>query len=224
MGFSRQEYWGGLPFPSPGNVPAQGSNSGLLLCRQILHLLSHQGSPSVYMYVLSLSLSVHTCAQSCTLKCSSLASVNLELVTIWEESKGFCVSFWSTQASKHLVGSDKPIKINSLYPLKKILFGFWLENTFRTILSYLLWAFLVDQLQSESACNAGDLGSITGLGRSPGEVKGYPLQYSGLENSMDCKVHGIAKSWTRLSDFQFSELLYIPGNYRQPSFPQIVVV
>ena len=38
----------------------------------------------------------------------------------------------------------------------------------------------------ESACNAGDLGSILGLGRSPGEVKGYPLQYSGLENSMDC--------------------------------------
>ena len=38
----------------------------------------------------------------------------------------------------------------------------------------------------ESACNAGDLGSIPGLRRSPGEVKGYPLQYPGLENSMDC--------------------------------------
>ena len=37
----------------------------------------------------------------------------------------------------------------------------------------------------ESACNVGDLGSIPGLGRSPGEGKGYPLQYSGLENSMD---------------------------------------
>ena len=42
----------------------------------------------------------------------------------------------------------------------------------------------------ESACNAGDLASIPGLGRSPGEGKGYPLQYSGLENSMDCIVHG----------------------------------
>ena len=41
----------------------------------------------------------------------------------------------------------------------------------------------------ESACNVGDLGSIPGLGRSPGEGKGYPLQYSGLENSMDCRVH-----------------------------------
>ena len=42
----------------------------------------------------------------------------------------------------------------------------------------------------EYACNAGDLGSIPGLGTSPGEGKGYPLQYSGLENSMDYTVHG----------------------------------
>ena len=55
----------------------------------------------------------------------------------------------------------------------------------------------------EPACNVGDLGLIPGLGRSPGEGKGYPLQYSGLENSMDCIVHGVAKSRTRLSDFHF---------------------
>jgi len=48
----------------------------------------------------------------------------------------------------------------------------------------------------ESACSAGDLGSIPGLGRSPGEGKSYPLQYSGLKNSMDCIVHGVAKSQT----------------------------
>ena len=46
-------------------------------------------------------------------------------------------------------------------------------------------------------------GLIPGLGRSPEEGKGYPFQYSGLENSMDCIVHGVAKSWTRLSDFHF---------------------
>ena len=46
----------------------------------------------------------------------------------------------------------------------------------------------------ESACNVGHLGLVPGLGRFPGEGKGYPLQYSGLENSMDCIVHGIAKS------------------------------
>ena len=55
----------------------------------------------------------------------------------------------------------------------------------------------------ESACNVGDLGSIPGLGRSSGEGKLYPLQYSGLENSMDCIVHGIAKSQTGLNDFHF---------------------
>ena len=48
----------------------------------------------------------------------------------------------------------------------------------------------------ESACNAGDLGSIPGLVRPLGEGKGYPLQYSGLENSMNCKVHEVAKSRT----------------------------
>ena len=58
--------------------------------------------------------------------------------------------------------------------------------------------------KKESACNVGDLGSIPGLGGSPGEGKGYPLQYSGLEKSMDCTVHGVAKSWTRLSDFHFT--------------------
>ena len=55
----------------------------------------------------------------------------------------------------------------------------------------------------ESACNAGDLGLISGLGRSPGEGKGYPLQYSGLENSKDCIVHGVTESRTRLSDFHY---------------------
>ena len=60
-----------------------------------------------------------------------------------------------------------------------------------------------------SACNAGDLGSIPGLGRSPGEGNGNPLQYSCLENPMDrgawwATVHGVAKSQTGLSDFTFT--------------------
>ena len=50
-------------------------------------------------------------------------------------------------------------------------------------------------------CNAGDLGSIPGLGRSSGKGKGYLLQHSGLEISMDCIVHGVTKSWTWLNDF-----------------------
>ena len=60
-----------------------------------------------------------------------------------------------------------------------------------------------------SACNVGDLGSIPGSVRSPGEENGNPLQYSCLENPMDggawwATVHGVAKSWTRLSDFTFT--------------------
>ena len=80
----------------------------------------------------------------------------------------------------------------------------------------------------ESACNVGDLCSIPGLGRSPEEGKGYPLQYSSLENSMDCIVHGITKSQTRLSNFDFHvtglltvadiKSLYLMGKIGWPEF------
>ena len=59
----------------------------------------------------------------------------------------------------------------------------------------------------EYACSVGDLGSIPGLGRSPGEGKGYPIQYSGLENSMDYTVHGVAESRIQLSDFHFTSTI-----------------
>ena len=58
------------------------------------------------------------------------------------------------------------------------------------------WGFPWGSAGKEFTCNARDLVSIPGLGRSPGEGKGYPLQYSGLENSMDCIVQGVAKSRT----------------------------
>ena len=67
----------------------------------------------------------------------------------------------------------------------------------------------------ESACSAGDLGSIPGLGRSPEEGNGYPLQYSGLENSMNCMVHGVAKSRTRLSDFHLLYNVMLVSGVRQ---------
>ena len=66
--------------------------------------------------------------------------------------------------------------------------------------------FPCDSDGKESTCNAGDLDSIPGLGRSPEEGKGYPFQYSGLENSMDCIVHGVSKSQTQLSDW--TELIF----------------
>ena len=70
-----------------------------------------------------------------------------------------------------------------------------------------------------SACNAGNLGSIPGLGRYPGEGEGYPLQYSGLENSMDYTVHGVAKSRRRLSDFHFTSVHFTS---KSPIRPKLV--
>ena len=67
------------------------------------------------------------------------------------------------------------------------------------------WGFPDSSVGKESACNAGDPGLIAGLGRSAGEGKSYPLQYSALENSKDCMVHGVAESQTQLSNFHFHE-------------------
>ena len=72
-----------------------------------------------------------------------------------------------------------------------------------------MWGFPGGSDGKESACNAGDPGSIPGSGRSPGEVNGYPLQYSCLENPMDRgalqgSVHGVAKSWTQLRSYTFT--------------------
>ena len=74
---------------------------------------------------------------------------------------------------------------------------------FYTILFILFMSFPGGSVGKEFACNAGNLGSIPELGRS-GEGNGYSFQYSGLENSMDCIVHRVAKSWTRLSNFHFT--------------------
>ena len=80
-----------------------------------------------------------------------------------------------------------------------------------------LWGFCHSSVGKVSACNAGDPGSISGSGRSAGEGIGYPLQYSGLENSRHDTVHGVAKSRTRLS-FELLHLVWdnssVPGLLR----------
>ena len=80
-----------------------------------------------------------------------------------------------------------------------------------TELNYLWLGFPGSSASKESTCGASDLDSIPGSGRSPGEGKDYPLQYSGLENSIDrtawqATVHGVTKSWTRLSNCHFTSL------------------
>ena len=71
--------------------------------------------------------------------------------------------------------------------------------------------FFCGSAGKESTCNVGNLGSITGLGRSPREGKGYPLQYSGLENTIDWIVHGVTKSWIQLSNFHFQRRIHKPS-------------
>ena len=74
---------------------------------------------------------------------------------------------------------------------------------------YIYRGFPCGSAGKESACSVRDLGLIPRLGRSPGERKGYPRQYSGLENSMDCIAHGVTKSRTQLSDFTYTLRMYI---------------
>ena len=83
-------------------------------------------------------------------------------------------------------------------------------QVYNTVIQFCIYiCFPCGSAGKESVCNAGDLGLIPGLGRSPGEGQSYQLQYSGLENSMDCRVHGVTKSRTQLSDFHFTSCMYI---------------
>ena len=107
-------------------------------------------------------------------------------------------------------GSPLPVYLVSLVPrlgcpnvgTEKTRFKLGLQDSI-TRKRRALVGFPCGSTGKEPTCNAGDPGSISGLGRSPGEGKGYPLQYSGLEKSMDYTVRGFAKSWTRLSNFHF---------------------
>ena len=125
-----------------GIFPTQGSNPGLLHCKQTLCHLTHKGSP----------------------------------------------------------GGDQCRKPQFNSGVRKIC---WRRDR---LLTPVFLGFPCGSAGKESTCSVGDLGLIPGLGRSPGEGKGYPLQYYDLENSTDCIVHWVAKSRTRLSDFTHSLL------------------
>ena len=97
---------------------------------------------------------------------------------------------------EYLLMSSIPLLVNALPCLTK-------STSEHCSLSKVTWVFPCGSAGKVSACNAGDLGLTPGLGRTPEERNSHPFQYSGLENSMDCIVHGVAKTWTRLSDFHF---------------------
>ena len=290
MGFSRQKYLSGLPYPPPGDLPDPGIELGSPALQANSLSLSHQGS-------LLFSLSKLYSLPSTWDYCSSCISVECEEITFgphvmltWKNhysnkkekwpflqcSNPCCCSLFSYQIISdpswpHGLQYARP-SCPSLYPrvcpsscplyrwchptisssvtlfcLRSlpaseffpmcwlfILGGQSIEvSVFRVdfLWDWLVWSsccprdsqeaspapqleninylgFPDSSVGKESTCNAGDPGLIPGSGRSPGEGKGYPLQYSGLENSMDWIVHGVSKSRARLSDFHFHCLLY----------------
>ena len=104
--------------------------------------------------------------------------------------------------------------IKSIYTLRRNVCEFQLQHIFDNIWSCLFNSSSICNLKvclvwfgsaGKEFCNARDLGSILGLGRSPEEGKGYPFQYPGLENAMDCIAPGVAKSqtWQWLSPYYY---------------------
>ena len=166
MGFSRQEYWRGFPFPSPGDLPNPGIKPGF-------HALQADSLPSEPTGK-SFRNVERICISSHWVSVYSSISKGLRLDDCWcpfqpPKYDRYC-SFWANFGDTYGFpgGSDG----------------------------------------KESTCNVGNPGLIPGLGRSAGEGKSYSLQYSGLENSMDCIVHRVAKSGTRLSNFQWRSVSF----------------
>ena len=116
--------------------------------------------------------------------------------------------FYSYESEWHLKSWNVFTKKEFLNVYYVIVFFFFFLSPFW---EWLLWklGFPCGSAGKKYTCNMGDLGLIPGLRRFLGEGKGYPLQYSGLENSMDCVVHGDAMSQTWLSNFTFTFIMKI---------------
>ena len=126
-------------------------------------------------------------------------------------TQNICPNIWMLVAelSWHIKLTSKPppCLLRLTYKASRNILPAWLLNCHLTE-TLVLWKPQLSlkagsSAVKESAWNVDDLGSIPGLVRSPGEGNGYPLQYSGLENSLECVVHGVARSGTRLSNFHF---------------------
>ena len=104
---------------------------------------------------------------------------------------------------KAMINLDRVLKSRDITLLTKVLI---VKTMFSPVVMYRCGAFPDSSVGKESTCNSEDPGLIPGLGRSPREGNGNPLQYSGLGNPMDrgawrATVHGVPKSWTRLSNY-----------------------
>ena len=183
------------------------------LQKNICWLLLSLWRPNIYLLLLFSPCVVAVVAQSCLTLCDPMdCSPPRPLSMRFPRQEYGSVGMHKKKKKEYWSGLPFPSSGNLLDPGIEAASISCVEGRFCTaeprwkpnIYLYLQVAcFPCGSAGKESACSVGDLGSIPGLGRSPGEGKAYPLQYSGLENSMDCIDHGVAKSRTQLSNFHF---------------------
>ena len=198
MGFSRQKYWSGLPlsFSRESSQLRDPTFISYVSCngRRDFTSLVAPGNPQHQQWNVKVKV-----AKSCLILCDSM-----DYYSPWNSlgqntgvgSLFLLQQIFPTQGSNPGLPHWRPV----LYQLS------YKESPASTVshvncmYPQYMMGFPCGSASKESVCNVGDLGSTPWLGRSPREGKGYPLQYSGLENSMDCIVHAVAKSRTWLRD------------------------
>ena len=169
MGFSRQEYWSGLSFPSPGDLPDPGMEPRC---------------PALQADSVSTELQGKPLKDAGWLRCPGRGASSKQGSDI-----SLCLSKDKTcwKNGSLLRWPWTPAESEEAKQLRKERE----QDVGRQV--FIQIGFPCGSAGKESACNVEDLGWVPGSGRCPGEGKGNPLQYSGLENSMDCIVHGVAE-------------------------------
>ena len=190
MGFSRQEYWSGLPFSSTGDLPDPGIELGSPALQADALPSKPPGKPELIHAAAAAKL-IQSCPTLCDPIDGSPPGSTIPGILQARTLVGchFLLSCMEVKSESEVAQSCPTLSD----PMDCSLLGSTIHGIFQArvlewvaIVVSAYWGFPCGSAGGESACNVGDLGSIPGLGRSPGEGKGCPLQYSGLGNSMEC--------------------------------------
>ena len=156
-----------------------------IICVYIYIIYSKYRAEDIYIYVSQLYIQ----------SVQSLSHV-LFFATPWTAACQASLSITNTQSLLKLMSIESVMPFNHFVLCHPLLLLLSIFPSIRDFSNQSLLCIRCGSTAKESACKVRDLGSIPELERSPGKGKGFPLQYSSLENSMDCIVHGVAKSWT----------------------------